>query len=153
MVSSLELRAKSTVLLCKSVSCEGVKVEAANVLDCTEKIYGRGGSMVIAIIQLAVSTDHHREFVQTMQSLLRPIREQKGCLRSRLYFELGEEDSVCLIEEWQSMEDFDNHLRSEYFEVLLGATRLLSKSELEFKLLTQTAGIEVLEARHGRVEA
>lgn len=107
--------------------------------------------MTIAIFQLGVSADHHREFLQTMQSLLRPIREQKGCLGSRLYFELGEEDKVCLIEEWQTMEDFNNHLRSEYFEVLLGAARLLSKSELEFKLLTQTAGIEVVEARHGKV--
>jgi len=152
-VVSLELHAKSTVRPGQSVSCEGIKVEAANALDGTEKTYGRGGSMIIAIIQFAVSTDHHREFLQTMQSLLRPIREEKGCLGSRLYFELGEEDTVCLIEEWQAMEDFDNHLRSEYFEVLLGAARLLSKSELEFKLLTQSAGIEVLEARHGRVNA
>ena len=153
MLSFLDLRAKSTVLPSQSVSCEGIKVEAANALDCTENKHGPGGAMVITIIQLAVSADHHREFLQTMQSLLRPIRAQKGCLRSRLYFELGEEDTVCLIEEWQTMEDFDNHLGSEYFEVLLGAAKLLSKSELEFKLLTQTAGIEVLEARHGKVNA
>ena len=82
-----------------------------------------------------------------MKSLLRPIREQRGCLGSHLYLEVGEEDTVCLMEEWQNEEDFKNHLRSDYFKVFLGAARLLKKSsELEFKLLSQTAGIEVVEA-------
>jgi quinol monooxygenase YgiN len=99
-----------------------------------------------------VPADNRRELFQTMQSLLRPIREQKGCLGSHLYFEIGDEDAFCLIEEWATPEDFNDHLRSDYFAVLLGATRILKKSsELEFKMLTQTAGIEALEAIHGKI--
>ena len=110
--------------------------------------------MVIATIRLSVSEDNHRELLQTVQSLLRPIREQKGCLGSHLYFEVGDEDAVCLMEEWATPQDLNNHLRSNCFAVLLGAARLLKKSsKLEFKLLTQTAGLDTLEAIHERVSS
>jgi quinol monooxygenase YgiN len=108
--------------------------------------------MVITTIRLMVSEDNHREFLQTVQSLLRPMREQKGCLGSHLYFEIGEEDTLCLMEEWATPEDLKAHLQSDYFAILLGAAKLLKKSkELEFKLLKQTAGIEVVEAIYGKV--
>jgi quinol monooxygenase YgiN len=108
--------------------------------------------MVIATIRLLVPADNHREFLQTVRSLLRPIREQKGCLGSHLYFEIGEEDALCLMEEWASPEDLNDHLRSDYFAILLGAAKLLKKSsELDFKLLTQTAGIEAVEAVYGKI--
>jgi quinol monooxygenase YgiN len=108
--------------------------------------------MVITTIRLMVSEDNHREFLQTVQSLLRPMREQKGCLGSHLYFEIGEEDTLCLMEEWATPEDLKDHLQSDYFAILLGAAKLLKKSkELEFKLLKQTAGIEVVEAIYGKV--
>jgi quinol monooxygenase YgiN len=108
--------------------------------------------MVIATIRLLVPADNHRELLQTAQSLLRPIRQQKGCLGLHLYFEIGEEDALCLMEEWATPEDLNDHLRSNYFTVLLGAARVLKKSsELEFKLLTQTAGIEAVEAIHGKI--
>ena len=108
--------------------------------------------MVIATIRLSVSEENHRELLQTVQSLLRPIREQKGCLGSHLYFEIGEHDCLCLMEEWATPEDLDYHLRSNYFSVLLGAAKLLKKSsEIDFKLFTQTAGIEALEKIHGKI--
>jgi quinol monooxygenase YgiN len=111
-----------------------------------------GIDVVIATLRLSVHEDNHRELLQTVQSLLRPIRAQKGCLGSHLYYEIGEGDALCLMEEWATPEDLNEHLRSSYFTVLLGAARLLkNSSKLEFKLLTQTAGIEALEAIHGEI--
>jgi quinol monooxygenase YgiN len=108
--------------------------------------------MVVATIRVLVSAENRRELLQTVQSLLRHIREQKGCLESHLYFEIGEENAVCLMEEWATLEDLNDYLRSNHFAVLLGAARLLKKSpEFEFKLLTQTAGIEAVEAIHGKI--
>jgi len=108
--------------------------------------------VVVAAIRLLVSADYHRELLQTVQSLLEPIRAQRGCLGLHLYHEIGGEEALCLIEEWATKEDLDEHLRSNYFAVLMGAARLLleNPSELEFRLLTETAGMEVVEAIHGR---
>lgn len=112
---------------------------------------GSGPSTVVATVRLPVSVDYHRELLQTVQSLVGPIRAQKGCLGLHLYVEIGGEEALCLIEEWATKEDLDEHLRSDYFAVLLGAARLLLEqpSELEFKLLRETAGMEVVEAIHG----
>ena len=108
--------------------------------------------MVVATIRLLVAADYHRELLQTVQSLLRPIKQQEGCLGVHLYCEIGGQDALCMIEEWETQEDLSAHLQSNAFAVLLGAARLLLQkpAELEFKLLTQTAGIEVVEAIHGK---
>jgi quinol monooxygenase YgiN len=43
----------------------------------------------------------------------------------RLYSELGNENDLCLVEEWDNQEDLMSHLKSERFRVLRGATNLL----------------------------
>ena len=110
---------------------------------------------IVVTIRLQASVEGHRELLQTVQSLLAPIRSQRGCLGLRLYSELGGDAALCLIEEWATEGDLNEHLRSNYFSVLLGASRMLLKktSELEFRLLTPTAGMEVVEAIHGRTTA
>jgi quinol monooxygenase YgiN len=105
----------------------------------------------MATIRLLVAADHRRELLQTVQSLIGPISEQRGCLGLHLYTEIGGEEALCLVEEWATQEDLDEHLRSDYFAVLLGAARLLLEkpSELEFRLLKETAGMEIVDAIHG----
>jgi quinol monooxygenase YgiN len=108
--------------------------------------------MVVATIRVLVPLDNRRELVQTLQSLLAPIRNQKGCLSYHFYFEIGDEDALCLIEEWETQADLDTHLKSDDFAVLLGSITLLKgQSEIEFKLLSQTAGIEAVEATRRKV--
>lgn len=112
----------------------------------------RRAGKVVATIRLLVSVDYHRELLQTVQSLLGPIRTQKGCLGLHLYAEIGGEEALCLVEEWATQQDLDEHLRSDYFAVLLGAARLLLQkpSELDFRVYKETAGMEVVDSIHGR---
>jgi quinol monooxygenase YgiN len=108
--------------------------------------------MVVATIRVPVPLDNRRELVQTLQSLLVPIRNQKGCLSYHFYFEIGDEDALCLIEEWETQSDLNNHLKSSDFAVLHGAINMLKgQSEIEFKLLSQTGGIEAVEAIRRKV--
>ena len=134
------------------MSVNGVRVGPQGGQEGGEVASIRRGSMVVATIRLLVSSDYHRELLQTVQSLLGPIRKQTGCLALHLYAEIGGEEALCLVEEWATQEDLDEHLRSDYFSVLLGAAKLLLQkpSELEFKLLRETAGMEVIDAIHGR---
>jgi quinol monooxygenase YgiN len=109
--------------------------------------------MVIALIRVTVPPYNRREILQTFQSLTDSIQHQKGCLDYHFYLEMGNGNAVCLIEEWETREDLDNHLLSRDFAVLYGATSLLrDSSAIEFKLLSPTAGIEAVEAVRGRTE-
>jgi quinol monooxygenase YgiN len=103
--------------------------------------------MVVATMRVLVPPYNRREILQTFQSLTDSIRNQKGCLNYRYYLEMGDENAICLIEEWETQADLDNHLLSRDFAILFGAINLLrGPSEIEFKLLSPTAGIEAVEA-------
>ena len=71
--------------------------------------------------------DKREELLQTLRSLAKEIRGEPGCLVC----------SVCLeeisaffivVSGWASDADLRRHLRSEYFRVLSGASRLLGAS-------------------------
>jgi len=109
--------------------------------------------MIVTTVKILVSRENHRELAQTVMSLLRSIKRQKGYLGSNLYLDLGNDDAVCLIGEWETQEDLNNHLRSDDFALLFGAINLLKKtSEIEFRVLTPTAGLEVVEAARGKID-
>ena len=73
----------------------------------------------------------------TIASLLEPIRRQPGC-RSYGFFEvIGEKNCFVLIGEWETMSDWDRHMLSEHFAVLLGSLELLGDEERpQFELLS-----------------
>jgi quinol monooxygenase YgiN len=103
------------------------------------------GEVIVNTTRITVLPEHRKELFQTIQTLLGPIRSEKGCLGCRFYVEAGNENSSVLIGEWETQEDWDNHLRSDDFAVLLGAITILSSaSSMDFKLLTYKAGIETV---------
>ena len=64
------------------------------------------------------------------------------------YVELADENSAILVSEWETRDDWDNHLRSRDFAILLGALNVLaSPANIDFKLLSKIAGIESLPMR------
>jgi len=110
--------------------------------------------MVVALMRVLMPTYKYREILQTFQSLTESIRKQKGCLSYHYYLEMGDENAVCLIEEWETREDLDNHLLTRDFAVLFGASSLSrDSSAIDFKLLSPTAGIEAVVTVRGRSES
>ena len=102
--------------------------------------------MVVATIKVLVPQNKRREMMQTLQSLTDSIRGQPGCLRYHFFAEIGNENSLCVMEEWRTRADLDRHLRSRDFSVLFGAINLLHGPEaVEFRLLTPTGGREVID--------
>ena len=84
--------------------------------------------------------ENRTELFQTIWPLLDPIRQEKGCRTYRFYIDLVDEDSAILIGEWDTKEDWSNHLRSRDFAVLLGAITVLSSpASFQFKLLSSIA--------------
>lgn len=84
--------------------------------------------------------ENRTELFQTIWPLLAPIRREKGCRTYRFYVDAVDENSSVLIGEWETKEDWSNHLRSRDFAVLLGAITVLSSpASIDFKLLSAIA--------------
>jgi len=91
--------------------------------------------MVLIIIRMNVFPEKRTELAQTLTSLVRSIRKEKGCRRCDFYYSAEDENEFCLFGEWEKQEELDCHLGSELFKVLLGAMSLL-KNPYEMKLYT-----------------
>ena len=105
------------------------------------------GDVFVNTTRVNVYPENRKEFCQTIQSLLAPLRSEQGCLMYSFYQEAGDENSFVLIGEWETRADWDLHLQSDDFAILLASVMLLSRRpNLDFKLLSYVAGIETVAA-------
>jgi len=71
--------------------------------------------------------DKREELLQTLRSLAKAIRGEPGCLVCSVCLEETSAFFI-VVSGWASDPDLRRHLRSEHFQVLSGASRLLGAS-------------------------
>ena len=82
--------------------------------------------MIDVSIKMSVPADKRLEVLQTIKTLLGPIRSEQGCISCYCSVDSEAEQIVIFTEEWKTNEDLATHLRSKHFSVLLGAMKLLA---------------------------
>jgi quinol monooxygenase YgiN len=98
---------------------------------------------IISTAEIKALPEKRRELCLTISSLLGRIRSEQGCRSYKFYGEAEDQNSFTLIGEWETLDAWNRHLRSENFAVLLGSLKLLSaRSKVNFKLLSHVARIE-----------
>lgn len=103
-------------------------------------------SEIVSTARIRVRPENRRELCLTISALLDPIRQEKGCRAYSFYGEVEDQNSLILIGEWDTLTAWENHLKSEYFTVLIGSVRLLSnRSNLDFSLLSHVGEIQGLD--------
>ena len=104
--------------------------------------------MVIVIMKMNARPGKRRELKQTLLALIEPTRKKKGCLSHDIFQDIENDNRLNLVEVWESQEDFDDHLRSDHFTVLMGTRSLLSRApEIAMSEVSSSAGWEAVEAR------
>ena len=107
--------------------------------------------MILAIIEMNARPAKRKELSQTLHALIQELRKEKGCIKCSACQDIETENSFHLIEEWETNQHLDNHLRSELFTVLLGAKNLLSEPlEIKFNAVSSITGMEVVKAVRGK---
>ena len=103
--------------------------------------------MIMTTTRIKVSSANRGELFQTIQTLLVSVMNEKGCRSSRFYLDSADNNTAMLVEEWDTKEDWDNHLQSRDCAVFLGAVDVLCRpASVEFKMLSYVAGIEAITA-------
>lgn len=107
--------------------------------------------MIVTTIRIRTTPENRKELMQTFRSLSNPIQSEHGCKSCRIYREVGNEEAVIVIQEWDNKHNWDQHLRSEEFAVMMGAMSLLQQPEsVEFQILDQLEGSRSVEAIKAR---
>ena len=99
--------------------------------------------MILAIIRMKVLPEKRLELSQTIALLIVSIRTEKGCQRCDFCQSTEDENRLFLLEEWDTQENLESHLKSERFRVLRGAMNLLKEPyEMMFHTVFHPAGME-----------
>ena len=108
--------------------------------------------MILESIRMKVSPQKRGEVLRILRSTAERNKILSGCLNSRLYEDL-QEDNVILFEEmWSGEEEMEEHLRSdEYRKVLMALEMALQRPEVRFIQASKSSGMETIEkARSSR---
>ena len=102
--------------------------------------------MILVIMRMKVLAEKRKELSQTIASLIGLLRTERGCQRCDFCQSMEDENELCLLEEWDTRENLNSHLRSERFRVLRGAMNLLQEP-YEMMFHTVAGGKKRTEAR------
>jgi quinol monooxygenase YgiN len=107
--------------------------------------------MIIVRITMAVLPEKQKEVMQTLLSMIETAVKEKGCLSYEGFCDIDGKTVFSLIEEWETREDLERHIRSERFSVLLGTKSLLAKPlEMKIHSVSHSEGAEVVKALRGK---
>ena len=102
--------------------------------------------MILVIIRMKVPSGKRKELSQAIASLIGSIRTEEGCERCDFCQSMENENELSLLEEWDTPENLNRHLKSQCFRVLRGAMNLL-REPYEMMFHTVGAGKKRTEAR------
>jgi quinol monooxygenase YgiN len=101
--------------------------------------------MIIVRITMNVLPQKQKEVLQTLLSMIDTAGKEKGCLSYDIFCDIDGKTVFNLIEEWETREDLNRHIRSGRFSVLLGTKSLLAKPlEMKIHTVSHTEGVEVI---------
>ena len=86
------------------------------------------------------------EVTQTLLSMIEPTGKEAGCLSYAVFCDIEDKSLFSLLEEWETREDLDHHIRSHLFGVLLGSKTLLYEPpKIQIHTVYQSEGMEAID--------
>jgi quinol monooxygenase YgiN len=99
--------------------------------------------MILVMMRMKVLSAKRLELSQTISLLTASIMTEKGCKRCDFCQSMEDENELCLLEEWDTQENFKDHLKSERFKVFRGAMTLLKEPcEMTFHTVFHPGGMK-----------
>ena len=95
-------------------------------------------------IKIVIKQFKTDEFVKSMRSFARRIRKEKGCLGYSVYRDFEKENTYSLVGEWRTRPAMQKHFKTQNFEVLIGAARVLGETfEMNIAEVLETGGYKL----------
>jgi quinol monooxygenase YgiN len=103
--------------------------------------------MIVVRMTMNVLPEKQKELVQTLLSMIEPTGKEAGCLSYAVFCDIEDKNRFILLEEWETRQHLDHHMRSDRFSVLLGTKTLLCEP-LKIQILTvsDSEGIEAVNS-------
>ena len=105
--------------------------------------------MLFYQIKIVIKQYKTDEFVESMRSFARKIRKEKGCLGYSVYRDSEKENTYRVVGEWKTRPAMEKHFKTQDFEVMIGAARVLGETfDMNIAEVLETGGFKL--AKHFR---
>jgi quinol monooxygenase YgiN len=102
--------------------------------------------MIVGTVRILPPPNRRDQVLELLRSIQGPVTAQEGCAGCHIYEEHAPEEAVVLVEQWESAEALDEHLRSDAYRRILAALELSgSPPDVRFDHVAATEGIELIE--------
>jgi quinol monooxygenase YgiN len=103
--------------------------------------------MIIVRIAMNALSDKQKEVMQTLLSMIEFTGKEKGCLSHHVFRDIEDEKVFSRIDEWETREDLNDHIKSDRFSILLGTKSLLYEPpQIEIHTVCHSEGMETIDA-------
>lgn len=110
--------------------------------------YPEDDLMILNTSRITLRPEKRNEFLQIVGTLVKPIKDTKGCLSFHCYVDSDDENLSMLIGEWETESDLNSYLHSEDFSILQGAITILSVHSTDYRAsITQVFGRHAVERK------
>jgi len=102
--------------------------------------------VILATLRLIIRPERRHDFLAAIRGMLEPARVERGCLSCHFYKDVENRSAFVLMEEWETQQDLERHLRTDNQRRLLVLMDLLrTKPEFRFETVSDTAGLDLIE--------
>jgi quinol monooxygenase YgiN len=107
--------------------------------------------MIHASVTITAAPVRRQEVLGVLRSLTSPVRVEPGCLDCRLYEDVTTQGVFTLVEDWASRKDFEQHLRTEAYKMLLMVMELSAvEPVVRFYEVSRLIGMEAIHDARGQ---
>ncbi|MBC2724673.1 putative quinol monooxygenase [Desulfosporosinus sp.] len=90
--------------------------------------------MIKVIAKLTIKEDRVEEFKTLVPGLVEETRKEEGCLSYQLFQDLKNKKVLTFIEDWESMEALQRHMKSKHFQEAMPKIAELQEKEMELSV-------------------
>ncbi len=106
--------------------------------------------MITATLRISVSKGKKGEVVRLLRSLIGPTRVETGCMNCHLYQDVNDQDVITWMEQWNSQDDLNCHLRTPQYKRILAALDMsYVQPEIRFDTVVETKGMQLIQEARG----
>jgi quinol monooxygenase YgiN len=103
--------------------------------------------MILVTLNVSARPGRRAEMAEVFWTLLGPVRVEPGCLACGLYEGICDRDALLYVEEWETPEQLERHMRSARYGRLLAVMETSSRPPvLRYHTISCSKGLEYLQA-------
>jgi len=103
--------------------------------------------MIIVTLRMKVPGERRKDFLDSARLMLGPTKVQSGCISCGFYQDLDDPDTALYVEEWESRENLEHHIKSDLYRIILSLMELCREPpQIKLSTISNTEGLEAIEA-------